>query len=105
MKKEVEQLLEETTKLDFPFLSKKETKEQIIRDNKRYFEDKLKSIFKTKYINSELIEEVWKQSVDYAQKQFKSLPEKQRINGFYLQELMHYYVEQLSAILEASLED
>ena len=47
------------------------------------------------FSDNERKEKIWEESVKYVEEQFKSLPRNKRLNGFYLQELMHYYTEQL----------
>ena len=99
IKREIENLLEETTQFDFPFLASVEKKETILNENRTYIENELRTIAKDLYPADDVIERAWKESVEYADGQFKTLPENKRLNGFYLQELMHHYVEVLSEII------
>lgn len=99
IKREIENLLEETTQFDFPFLASVEKKETILNENRTYVEKELKTIAKDLYPSDAVIERVWEEAVGYADGQFKTLPENKRLNGFYLQELMHHYVEALSEII------
>lgn len=39
---------------------------------------------------------MWEESVEYSDEKFESLSEKHRLNGFYLQELIHCYAEKIS---------
>ncbi len=41
------------------------------------------------------MQEIWNEAVEYADEQFKSLDPKYKINGFYLQELLHYYAQKI----------
>jgi len=95
IKKEIENILKETTQFDFPFLEKEEKKKSILQEKKTYVEEKLRSISPRLFPNDEKINEIWSESIEYADEQFKALPAKRRLNGFYLQELMYYYVEKL----------
>ena len=99
IKTEIDNLQEETTHFDFPFFTNLEKKKNILNCKRTYVECKLKAISGDKYPNQNFIDEEWEKAVKYADEQFKSLPEDIRINGFYLQELMHYYVEQLGTVI------
>lgn len=44
-------VLEETTKFDFPFLAKQETREYIVLEKKRYVEEKLKIVAPKEFPN------------------------------------------------------
>lgn len=95
-KEEIENLLEETTQFDFPFLASAERKKEILLDNKKYVEKELKLIMGEYYPDNESVKAIWDEAVKYADNQFKTLPENKRLNGFYLQEVMHIYVEKMS---------
>ena len=41
------------------------------------------------------LKQIWKETLEYTNHKFESLPLKIKINGFYLQELMHFYSEKL----------
>lgn len=99
LKREIKNLLEETTQFDFPFLASVEKKETILNENRTYIENELRTIAKDLYPSEDVIERVWEESVEYADGQFKTLPENKRLNGFYLQEIMHRYVEVLAEII------
>ena len=102
IKAEIDNLLIETTQFDFPFLSNMKKKNKILNDKRMYVESELKGISGKKYPTKDVVDEVWKDAIKYTDEQFKSLPANKRLNGFYLQELMHYYVEQLSVIILAA---
>lgn len=95
IKAEIDKLLIETTRFDFPFFASIEKKKTIIAEKKLYIEKKMEVLAPQLLSDNERKEEIWKKSVEYAEEQFKSLPQNKRLNGFYLQELMHYYTEQL----------
>lgn len=99
IKVEIDNLLEETTQFDFPFLATIENKKLILKEKRLYVEEKLKSLVIEQFPTDEKIESIWGESVKYADAQFKSLPNNKRLNGFYLQELMHYYVEKLVEVI------
>jgi hypothetical protein len=99
IKAEIDDLLEETTRLDFPFLSNLDKKKKILNDRRMYIESEMKAISGEKYPSQDVVDEIWDKSIRYADEKFMSLPENKRLNGFYLQELMHYYVEQLGKII------
>lgn len=95
IKMEIDSILKETTQFDFPFFSNQEKKKNIVIEKKCYIEEKLKIIAPRQFPCEEKRKELWNKSVEHADDQFKSLTVKNRLNGFYLQELMHYYAEQL----------
>lgn len=97
--KEIDSVLEETTQFDFPFLANQEKKKKIIEEKKSYIEERLKKIAPESLPIEDTLKEIWDESVDYAADQFKSLSEKHRLNGFYLQELMHCYAEKIGTTI------
>lgn len=46
--------------------------------------------------NEDILKKMWEESVEYSDEKFESLSEKHRLNGFYLQELIHCYAEKIS---------
>lgn len=95
IKKEIDNILEETTRFDFPFLANEEKKKAILLEKKLYIEEAFQIIASKQFPDEEKLKKIWKESVAYADEQFQSLPTKKRLNGFYLQELMHCYAEKL----------
>ena len=89
------QLLEETTRFDFPFLATREKKKQILLEKKSYVENTLNNISPNLFPNPETLEKLWNDSVKHTDSQFMSIPENSRLSGFYLQEITHYYVESI----------
>ena len=92
---EIKNVLEETTRFSFPFFSNKEKKKIIMQEKKFYIEEKLRTLAPERFPSKEKKDAIWIESLEYVNKQFKSLPIDTRLNGFYLQELMHYYAERL----------
>lgn len=88
-------IIEETTRYDFPFLASHEKKKEIIVAKKIYIEEKLRELLPECFPCKEKIDELWSESINYSDKQFGSLTEKNKLNGFYLQELMHCYAEKI----------
>ena len=95
IKAEIDNLLLETTRFDFPFLASVEKKKEMILEKKLYIEKKVEVLAPLLFPDNERKEKIWEESVEYAENQFKSLPQNKRLNGFYFQELMHYYTVQL----------
>ena len=52
-------VLEETTKFDFPFLAKQETREYIVLEKKRYVEEKLKIVAPKEFPNETELKKMW----------------------------------------------
>ena len=88
-------ILKDTTQFTFPFLANQDKKKVIIVEKKQYVEDKLRDVLPENFLDEETLKELWQEAVKHADKQFETLSEKHRLNGFYLQELMHYYVERI----------
>lgn len=95
IKIEINNILKKTTQFSFPLFANEEKKKIILLEKKSYIEEEFKTIALKLFPDEEKMEKIWKECVEYADEQFKSLPAKRRLNGFYLQELMHYYAEKL----------
>ena len=91
--------------MDFPFLAGEDKKKSIIEDKKIYIENTIKTEFKEKYPRECELNNLWNEAVDYAGSKFDSLPVSKRLNGFYLQELMHRYVELLGNVVTENKEN
>lgn len=105
MKKDIEWkikcIIEETTQYDFPFLASQDKRKTIIMDKKKNIEEKLKRLLPDSFPSEENVNKIWAESIEYSDEQFESLAEKHKLNGFYLQELMHCYAEKIGkAIME-----
>lgn len=92
---EISCILEDTTRLKFPFGSSKEMKKKIIIENKVYVEERMRKIFPESFPKRDILEKMWEEAVKYSDSQFKTLPEKRKLNGFYLQEVIHCYAEKI----------
>ena len=88
----INRLLNETMNMDFPFLAGEDKKKRII-------EDTIKEAFAEMYPEKCELNNLWNEALDYAGSKFDSLPVSKRLNGFYLQELMHRYVELLGNVV------
>lgn len=95
IKIEIDNILDETTRFDFPVFANEEKKKTILLEKKLHIEEEFKMIASELFSDEEKIKKLWKESVEYADEQFQSLSAKKRLNGFYLQELMHCYAEKL----------
>lgn len=95
IRREIDNILKETTQFDFPFFANEEKKRIILLKKKSYIEEKFRVVAPESLPSEEKMRKIWEQSVEFADEQFKSLPINKRFNGFYLQELMHCYAEKL----------
>ena len=93
----INRLLNETMHMDFPFLAGEDKKKRIVEDKKIYIEDTIKEKLE--------LNKLWNEALDYAGSKFDSLPVSKRLNGFYLQELMHRYVELLGNVVTENKEN
>ena len=101
----INSLLNETMHMDFPFLAGEDKKKRIIKDKKIYIEETIKEAFAEMYPEKCELNNLWNEAVDYADGKFDSLPVSKRLNGFYLQELMHRYVELLGNVVTGKKEN
>lgn len=93
----LDKILEKTTKLSFPFFSTTQKKSEFLQKTKDEFENEILNqisfdqelVAKLKAILSAL----WTNAEKDAKKEFESLPGKLQFNSFYLQEIMHRYVD------------
>ena len=102
IKNELDSILEKTTKLSFPLFSKASVKETIIENKRSEIEESIKEILRKHEYEIDLDDikkHVWEEAHNQAIKEFDNLSEKQKINSFYFQEVMHVYVEKLSNII------
>lgn len=109
MTKEIElkinSVIEETTRYDFPFLASRNKKEEIIQDKKTRIEEKLKELLPDSFPSVDEINKLWAESIEVSDEQFEFLSEKNKLNGFYLQELMHCYAEKIGKAIIKKYED
>lgn len=103
IEKEISCILEDTTKLNFPVGSRKEMKKKIIIENKIYVEERMQKVLPESFPKRDILEKMWDEAVEYSNNQFKALSEKRRINGFYLQELIHCYAEKIGKEILANI--
>ena len=91
-------VIDTTRTYDFPFLADETTKEAVIRAKKASIETQFRCIAPA-VPDELLLQQFWAESVAAAAAHFDSLPPKARINGFYLQELMHDYAERIGTFI------
>ena len=97
MKKEFENVLNETKKINISALMSQSKKEEKLLEYKQRFEKELLLHMNEDEKNKFIIikDESWKKSQEHTNDEFKSTPKRIKINAFYLQELMHTYVEHI----------
>ena len=104
---ELNSIITSTTKLSFPFLANEIKKIHILDEERSKIENKMLDIIKKYRIeipNKEIDESIkWDNIVKESSKEFSTLPEKQKINSFYLQELMHNYAEHFSELIKQKI--
>lgn len=92
---EINEILDETTKFDVPFWMNREKKEVIIAEKKSYVEERIRTIAPEYFPDENVLKKIWFSSIEYTEQQFELLAEKYKINGFYLQELLHCYAKKI----------
>jgi len=68
-------------------------------EKKVYIEEQLEQLAPALWPSDVTLGQVWNEALEHTNKSFESLPSKVKINGFYLQELMHYYSEKVGRII------
>lgn len=97
----IEQLINETVFYDFPFMASENKKKEIILEKKLHIETIFGKVYVERFPKQDVLNEIWDEAVKQADESFPSLSPKMKINGFYLQELMHYYSGKLYMICES----
>jgi hypothetical protein len=95
----VNAIIEETAFYDFPFLANEKRKKEIIDEKKFHMEEQLKQLAPELWPLDVEVDQAWNEALDHVNRSFESIPSKTKINGFYLQELMHFYSEKLGQII------
>ena len=101
IKDELEIILSQTTQLSFPFLANNSKKQKCLEKAKQEIEDEIFSCLEKgdRILVQENKESIWKSIEKKSEGEFESLPGKLRLNSFYLQEVMHNYVEAIISLL------
>lgn len=94
---ELEQILKQTEKLDFPFCASYDEKQSILENTKHQLIEQIKAVFEKDnlFFDDSFYESVWENSVEQVEPKFENLGPKLMLNGFYLQEVFHTFVEQI----------
>jgi hypothetical protein len=100
----VNAIIEETSFYDFPLLANEKRKKEIIDEKKGHMEEQLKRLAPELWPSDDAVNQVWNESLNHVNKSFESIPSKIKINGFYLQELLHFYSEKLGQIILSQVE-
>ncbi len=101
--KQIENVVDETTDFDFPFFASDKIKHEIITEKKLYIERKLRTLAGGLWLDESYQKELWDNAFEHTEKEFSSLSLKTRLNGFYLQELMHEYSNGLGKAIIAAI--
>ncbi len=102
---EINTITEETTLYDFPFLANEKRKEEIISEKKIHIEEQLKQLAPELWPSNVSLDQAWNAALEHANNCFESMPPKCKINGFYLQELMHFYSEKIGQLILSKAEE
>lgn len=99
--KELEKILEDTTKLSFPMFADRDRKKKLLDAARQEIEEKVQSMLcpdDSNRLQSKMAD-LWEAAEKSASEQFCTLPEKLKINSFYFQEVMHTYMESIIVLL------
>lgn len=95
----VNSIINETMSYDFPFLASDLKKQQIIEERKQHIEKQFLQLMQNKTVEENLLEQFWQDSMNHTEESFSSLSQQIKVNGFYLQELMHTYSEKIGQFI------
>ena len=100
IKKELQHIVKATEKLDFPWMSTLKSRQTILQAEKSEAETQIEKLLAScgfdDMLNSIDFDDLWEEADAAARTQFGDISEKQMLNGFYLQEVMHRYTELIS---------
>jgi len=99
---EMQGLLKETEDYEFPFFSSYEQRKILLYKKKAEIDQSMKGIVKNTAPDDFCSDAVWDSAYAEAAEQFDGMDEKQMIRSFFLQEVMHRYVEKNLEILKES---
>ena len=103
LNEDIQELYRIIAKLSFPILASERQKSNLMKAEREKIDGRIDQAIQ-KYnipINIESSrEECWQDSLVKAKPEFESLPLKLRMNSFYMQEVLHRYVENQVDIIE-----
>ncbi len=99
--KELERMLRETTRLSFPIFADADKKREQLYIIKRGSDERILSMLDPDEADRLRagMADLWEAAERSACGEFDTLPERLRINSFYLQEVMHRYIESIISSL------
>jgi len=94
---ELENLINSTTQLTFPFLSGDKKKREILLEEKIHIDSEIDCISEKYQIEADKTkserEKIWDNAMSTAENKFCTLSPSLRMNSFFLQEFMHEYAK------------
>lgn len=96
MKEDLFQLAAETERYSFRLSFNIDKRKSMIQEKKKELDQRMLGVLSINHFDVPSLfasEEIWEQSKEQARGKFDNFSENQLINGFYLQELIHTYVE------------
>lgn len=94
---ELERIVHAAEKLDFPLFSSFEKKQAVVEQEREAINRQIEALLREGNIEFADLEQkrtsLWKTADLDARAEFGPLSEKEMLNGFYLQEVMHRYAE------------
>ena len=108
IEKELQQIIMATEKLDFPWMSTFTSRQTILQEEKNKIDAQIEKLVVAYGFDDVLSNincaDLWKQADVTARKKFGNIAEKQMLNGFYLQEIMHQYAEIISKAIISKID-
>ena len=99
LRAKIDSLMEYTTKLSFPMFASENKKETLLNEIRTNIDNEIAALLKDKSGFEEEKSDLWNKAQVSANKEFETLPTKLKLNSFYLQEVMHQYVELIQEYL------
>lgn len=94
---ELENLISETEKLEFPFFTGEKRKIEFMLEEKSRIDSKIDCIVEKYQVSADKLkaerEKIWNNAIQISEKKFYTLPSSLKMNSFFLQEVMHEYAE------------
>ena len=106
---EIEEVISCTTTLCFPFFSSEAQKRELIDEHKKNIETSISEILEkygvSLHFDDDEITKIWCDAYNISISEFEDLHDKQKINSFFLQEVMHEYLSSLFKHILVSIDD
>ena len=110
VKEKLEEIIDSARKLDFPAFSYLERKHILLQEERAKVDRQVDVVLEQAGLprgagTDDSRDALWRQADAEARAEFGSLPEKEMMNGFYLQEVIHRYAALLADAAVKEMEE